>query len=125
MNAINRLKDYIDKKGIAPVDFEKSCGISNGYMGRQLQNDGSVGSHILERIALTYPELNMNWVIAGKGSMIMTQTKPSKEDEQATQKLEEQQAAYNTKNKAAGLIQEGLDLLNSALRKERASKKKY
>lgn len=124
MSAINRLKDFIKSKGIVPIEFERQCDLSNGYIGRQYQNKGAVGSHILEKIAKVYPELNMSWVISGNGYMIINPTKSSKEDALATLKVEEEQEIYKAKNKAADLIKEGLDLLQSTLKKEKESKKK-
>ena len=118
MKAIDRLSAFIEMKGMYPKAFEEACGLSNGYIGTCLKKKGSVGSDILERIAEAFPELNMNWVIAGKGYMVL-KFKPSKDDEQATLKLEEEQENYKAKNKAAELIQEGLDMLQSTLKKEK------
>lgn len=119
MKAINRLSQYIEAKGIIPKDFEETCDLSNGYIGKQLRVSGSIGSDIIEKIATVYPDLNVTWLITGKGYMIQKVTKVSKEDEQANLKFEEEQAAYKAKNKAAELIQEGLDLLNSTLKRKR------
>lgn len=114
---IQRLKEYLDVKGILPSAFERSCKMSNGSFAKQYYSKGSVSSNLLEKIAVVYPDLNMTWLITGNGYMITKTQKSSRQDELATQKLEEEHATYKTKNKAAELIQEGLDLLNSTLKK--------
>lgn len=46
--------------------FEKSCGLSNSYCS----NPNAVGTYAKKKISETYPELNMDWVITGKGGML-------------------------------------------------------
>lgn len=125
MKAIKRLSQFIEMKGMNLKEFEESCGLSYGYMSKNLARGSAIGSDMLEKIATAHPDLNMNWLITGKGYMIVNPAKSSyKKDEIATQRLEEEQAIYNTKNEAAELIQEGLDKLSSALKKEKANRRK-
>ena len=48
--------------------FEKSCGLSNSYCS----NPNAVGSYARKKIMDAYPELNIDWVITGKGGMLNT-----------------------------------------------------
>lgn len=68
---INRLKLFIDHKGISLNAFDKSINAGNGYTGRQIKNQASIGSDILEKIFSTYPDLNINWLFTGNGSMTL------------------------------------------------------
>jgi hypothetical protein len=52
--------------GITVHRFEKSCGLSNSYCS----NPNVVGSYAKKKIIQAYPELNMDWVITGTGSML-------------------------------------------------------
>jgi hypothetical protein len=52
--------------GITVHRFEKSCGLSNSYCS----NPNVVGSYAKKKIVEAYPELNMDWVITGNGSML-------------------------------------------------------
>ena len=62
-----RIMMYLKYKGISKTAFEKSVGLSNGYM-TQLRNCPKADklSHILE----IYADLNRNWLLTGDGCMI-------------------------------------------------------
>ena len=70
MKFIERLKQYIDYKSISLNAFDKSIGASNGYIGKQIKNGASVGSDMVEKIISTYTDLNLEWLITGKGEML-------------------------------------------------------
>lgn len=63
----DRIKIYIKHLGIANSKFEKECNLSNGYINNLKDN---IGASKLESILKRYPELNINWLIYGEGSMI-------------------------------------------------------
>lgn len=69
---VTRIKDYIDKKGISVSAFEKSLGMSNASYGKSLKNGGAIGSDKLEKILITYPDINPVWLMTGEGSMFKT-----------------------------------------------------
>jgi len=71
MTSKTRLKQFIDFKGFEYYPFEMKCGLSNGA----LKKDTGVSSTSLEKIHNTFPELNMDWVITGRGEMIYVATK--------------------------------------------------
>lgn len=65
-----RLKEYIDYKGISTSRFEKSIGMSNASFGKSLKNQGTIGADKLEIILNVYPDLDLYWLVTGKGQMI-------------------------------------------------------
>ena len=67
---LKRIKEYIDFKGIRISAFEKSVGFSNGLFGGQLKRDKTIGLDKLENILKTYPDLNAEWVLTGRGNML-------------------------------------------------------
>jgi len=67
MNTKERLKIFVKYKGIGRNKFEESVGISQGYLSSK---SPSVGSDIIDKVAQIYPELNIEWVITGYGTMI-------------------------------------------------------
>src|SRR5690606_37375709 len=69
-SVLQRLKQYVDYKGLTIQKFEKVVGFSNGAFATQLKKDKSIGSDKLENILINYPELNPEWVLTGKGYMI-------------------------------------------------------
>lgn len=67
---IDRLMIFIDHIGLSARQFDLSIGAGNGYILRMKKNRASIGSDIIERIILQYPQLNIVWLLTGKGSML-------------------------------------------------------
>lgn len=67
---LERLKEYIDSKGISVSAFEKSIGMSNASFGKSLKNKGAIGTDKLENILTVYPDLSPDWLLTGRGDMI-------------------------------------------------------
>lgn len=68
MNSKERLLSFIKYKGISKRKFYDACGLSNAFLDKV----GNIGAGKLEQIISTYPELNGEWVITGKGEMLQT-----------------------------------------------------
>lgn len=49
------------------IDFERACGLSNGYV-HKIKN--SVGKRGLLDIQRKFPELNTDWLLTGEGEML-------------------------------------------------------
>lgn len=71
---------FIEYKKLSKRKFQESIGVSNSY----IQNiTNSIGADVLNRIVITYPELNTQWLLSGNGEMLNTNsnevetTKPS------------------------------------------------
>ena len=68
---LTRLKEFIDFKGIPIATFEKSIGMSNASLGKQIKKQGAIGTDKLENILKTYPELSPLWLMTGVGDMLI------------------------------------------------------
>lgn len=66
MGAIDRIKKYIDYKGISKYRFYKDTGLSNGF----LDKNENIGSDKCEIIIDSYPDLSLEWIITGRGDML-------------------------------------------------------
>ena len=62
-----RLDLFIKYKGLGRYQFEMKCGLSQGYVNN-IRN--SPHPDKLKRIANVYPELNIEWLMIGKGEML-------------------------------------------------------
>ena len=71
---LDRIKQYLDAKGISISAFERSIGMSNASFGKSLKNRGAIGTDKLENILSTYPDLSVDWLFYGKGSMFNDDT---------------------------------------------------
>ena len=63
-----RITTFINYRGISKYEFYKSTGITRGILD---QDNGITESNILKFVE-TYPEVNINWLIIGKGDMLLT-----------------------------------------------------
>ena len=67
MNAKERIKEFLAFKRIGQNKFAKDCGFSDSLINN---SKGSIGSEVLNKISIRWPELNLSWVITGQGEMI-------------------------------------------------------
>ncbi len=75
---LDRIKQFIDYKGIAVSAFEKSIGMSNASFGKSLRSGGAIGTDKLENILNVYPELSPSWLVSGEGPMLRDDDQPAK-----------------------------------------------
>lgn len=73
-----RTEQFIQYKGLSVSRFEKSVGLSNGFVRNM---DKGMSTDKVMRISEIYPDLNILWLISGKGTMLTTDSLPSSSDE--------------------------------------------
>ena len=69
-NTLQRIKQYIDYKGIRISAFEREIGMSNGSFASQLKKNKTIGLDKLENILRRYSDINFLCLLKGTGSMI-------------------------------------------------------
>lgn len=69
MNLQERLRQYIEYKGVTIQEFEKMAGISNGSVSKMGDN---TRTSTLDKISNSFPDLNINWLRMGIGNMLIT-----------------------------------------------------
>lgn len=67
---VDRIKQYIDFKGISIRKFEENLGFSNGSFASQYKNNKTIGVDKVENILHYYSEINPAWLLTGEGDMI-------------------------------------------------------
>lgn len=87
MGALQRIKEYIEYKGLTNQKFEKEVGFSNGAFSSQLKNNRTIGVDKLENILIKFPELNSNWVLTGIGNMLNSEVLTNIQEPQGVYKL--------------------------------------
>lgn len=80
---LKRLKEFIDANGLSIAAFEKSIGMSNASFGKSLKNNGAIGSDKLENILTVYPDINPDWLLTGRGSMLKSEEVVPRSDKEA------------------------------------------
>ena len=66
MNAKERILQYLEYKSIRKSKFYKDVGLSNGFLDKVKD----IGSGKLELILKSYPDINPEWLLTGKGNML-------------------------------------------------------
>lgn len=67
---LDRIKLYIDTKGISIAAFEKSVGMSNASFSKSLKNNGAIGTDKLENVLSVYSDISPEWLLTGQGDML-------------------------------------------------------
>lgn len=67
MNSKERVLQFIDYKGFSNRDFCKKILVSSSYFTKL----GAIGSNVMEKIAQEFPQINIDWVITGRGKMML------------------------------------------------------
>ena len=62
----DRILQFLDYKGLSKNKFYIKVGLSNGF----LDKGKDIGASKIEDIYSTYPEINLEWLITGKGEML-------------------------------------------------------
>lgn len=75
MSVADRIYQFADYKGVSINEISNKIEVSNGYLAKQKSNLASIGSHIIEKIVSSYPEINLEWLITGKGNMLKSERK--------------------------------------------------
>ncbi len=66
MSSVARVLEFIDSQGIKKSEFYLKTHFSNGYLDKVKE----LGADKIESIISAYPEINLTWLITGKGDMI-------------------------------------------------------
>jgi len=72
-----RVGEYLDAKGLSYYAFENSLGASRGSISKAVKDGKSIGSNVLEKILLFYPDLNPTWLLTGQGDMYLDKSESS------------------------------------------------
>lgn len=67
---LERIKQFMDHKGISTAAFERSIGMANASFGKSLKKGGAIGTDKLEKILSVYPEISPVWLMTGVGDML-------------------------------------------------------
>nr|WP_295931104.1 helix-turn-helix transcriptional regulator [uncultured Dyadobacter sp.] len=66
----HRLKELINYLGVSITAFETKIGVSKGAIAKPIKNGKTVGVEVLEKILIEYPNVNLDWLVAGIGKML-------------------------------------------------------
>lgn len=97
---IDRLEEFMVFKGINRNQITVAANLSNGLIGKALKNRTSLNSDSIENILIAYPELNADWLMAGRGRMLMDAYHESTNNESLTLHLMAENNELKQKNES-------------------------
>ena len=111
-----RLDLFIQSLGLGRYQFEMKCGLSQGYINN-IRN--SPHPDKLKRIANVYPELNVEWLMIGRGEMLHSKESGLYKMVEAHHKMVEakMEIEKNKRNALEERLQEITRLLNKLTKK--------
>lgn len=123
MKAIERVKQYIDYKGFNNSSFEKEIELSNGYIATQLKRNADLGEGILNKILNNCLDINPEWLLTGKGSMLKSEACGDPRSTPVTHRHQEANSTESLEqlrkeNAMQAKIIEGLEFKVNTLEKE-------
>ncbi len=120
MSFSKRIKQYIDHKNLGVRMFEKTCGINIGTLSRVIVKDSSIQSDNLEKITTTYRELNLEWLLTGRGEMLKysNSSNPDNDSQNISSKLEWYNEVLERANKEIEWQRKQIDLLTSIIKRQ-------
>lgn len=73
MDVKQRLKAYLTAKKVSQLSFCNALGVSSGYISNMRK---SIAPDKISSIATNYPDLNIQWLLTGQGSMLNDEKLP-------------------------------------------------
>lgn len=74
---IDRIKQIINYCGLSDRAFAIKCGIKQNTFSRQLNGLNEVSTQTALSILSTYPEISAEWLLRGKGEMLLASEQPT------------------------------------------------
>jgi hypothetical protein len=115
--AVHRILTFIEHLNISARQFDLSIGTANGYTLRMYKNNASIGSDVIERIVKTYPQINLVWLITGKGSMFIEVKEPKTIDNDKIEAFIQEQLNKKWSEEKKELLNEIMKEINEQLKK--------
>lgn len=84
-----RLKQIIDYYGLTPYAFSQKIGVSEGTIRKILSENTTLRSDNLEKISQSFTEINIDWLITGRGNMLRQEAEISENPSQDAAKSEQ------------------------------------
>lgn len=75
MNLVNRLKIYLEEKGITSRSLAITCGIDPSNLIKMLKNEQNISKKSIDKI-IANTDINPDWLLTGEGEMLRSESEP-------------------------------------------------
>ena len=114
-----RLKKVIDYYGYNQTSFAKKCNISEGTIRKVLTDGTTIRSDNLVKISQNFTNINLDWLLLGRGEMLLENDKNSLVPEKIYQEIRTENERLIRQNER--LLVEVEQLKKQAAQKEPAA----
>lgn len=76
MDITERLVLFLQHEGLTPFQMNKAAGLSRTLLAKAIDKHQGLSSGTLEKISNTYPNLNIDWLVTGRGEMLIAAEPP-------------------------------------------------
>jgi hypothetical protein len=83
---MNWLIQFIDYKHISVLSFEKKIGVRSTIQ-KAIKGNSNLGSNLLAKIVVEFPDINPEWLLTGKGEMLRNSEEIKEESNPTDKKL--------------------------------------
>lgn len=66
---LNRIKQILDKENLSPTQFASEIGVQRSALSHVLSGRNNPSLDFMMKIKTRYPEINLDWLLLGKGKM--------------------------------------------------------
>ncbi len=70
----DRIKQFIDYKGISAGDLASELDVQRSNISHILNGRNKPGAAFIEKFLLVFPDLNARWLLTGEGNMVNSET---------------------------------------------------
>lgn len=79
-NFSTRLRKFMEETGVNDNQLTIRSGLSNGIIRRVVREGKGLTTDNLEKILNAYPELSADWLLTGRGPMLIKKTSPAQSE---------------------------------------------
>lgn len=76
-NILSRIEEIAKNEGLTITSFERSIGASKGVLSRAINNGTDIQSKWIQIIVENYPQYSTDWLLTGRGEMLLSQAPSS------------------------------------------------
>lgn len=117
---IDRLKKYIDYKGLSYNKVTVDADLSIGLLGKAIKENRGISTDTLEKLLHCYKDLNPTWLLTGIGEMIVKNGYNKKEpalqvnesDDQYKKAIDDKDKQIDTLNKLVTTLETQINEAN-------------
>lgn len=76
MDITERLMLFMQHEGVTPFQMNKAAGLSRTLLIKAIENHQGLNTATIEKIVKVYPNLNVDWLVTGRGAMLINAEPP-------------------------------------------------